>query len=136
MNTTPASPETAKSEPDSLGALLQWIMDQRGYANLAQLSKHTTIPYATMWSWTNGSRNTQRPPRVDILKKLAADFNLSEAIVFNAAGRKFEEPQLADAELQVVHLYRELPPEDRALAEQMLRGLAERHRNQTATSRL
>ena len=117
--------------PDSLAALVNWIMDDRGFANLRQLSRQTRVPYQTLYAWKTGTRNLQRPPAVPILKQLAEDFNLSEAIVFRAAGRAFDQPdELSQGELQVLHLYQELDEEDRAIAESMLRSLAERARHQ------
>jgi len=117
--------------PDSLASLVNWIMDERGYANLRQLSRHTRVPYQTLYAWKTGTRNLQRPPAVPILQHLAEDFNLSEAMVFRAAGRAYDQPdELSTDELQVLHLYKELDEADRALAESMLRNLADRARDQ------
>jgi hypothetical protein len=109
-------------------------MDTRGWTNLRQLSRHTTVPYQTLWSWKKATRNLRRPPAAPILKKVAEDLNLSESMVFRAAGRDYpRQGALDDGELQVLHLYQELTPEDKELAESMLRNLAERIRSQPVT---
>ena len=56
--------------------------------------------------------------------------------MFRAAGRAYDQPDALDAsELQVLHLYQELDPADRELAESMLRNLAERARSQQESTR-
>src|ERR1700730_15343303 len=125
--TTDPQAGTSPAEPASLGELITWVMDRRGYTNLMQLSKQTRVPYQTLWAWKQGSRNMRRRPAVPILQQLAQDLNLSDAMVFHAAGRAFSQPgDLSEGELQVLHLYQELSPEDREFAETMLRNLAER----------
>jgi transcriptional regulator with XRE-family HTH domain len=120
-------PVPATREPASLAELLQYVMDERGYTSLKELSRHTEVPYQTLYAWLRATRNVKRPPAVSVLQQFAADLHLSEALVFRAAGRAFPEPGALDgAELQVLHLYQELDDADRRVAEQMLRSLAER----------
>ena len=125
---------TAPPEPTTLGELLQHVMDQRGWENLKQLSRHTQVPYQTLYAWLKATRNMRRPPAVPVLQQLAKDLDLSEAMVFRAAGRAYDQPDELDAaELQVLHLYQELDPADKAIAETMLRSLAERARDPRIT---
>ena len=135
----PVTPGAGDPAPDSgpgtLGELIAQVMDQRGYRNLRELSRHTpSVPYQTLWAWKEGSRNLHRPPAAKVLQGFAADLNLPEAVVFRAAGRAY--PQAGDldgADLQVLHLYHELAPGDRAIAESLLRQLADRARDQQVT---
>jgi transcriptional regulator with XRE-family HTH domain len=132
-----ANPEAeSAAAPATLGELMDWLIDQRGYRSLAQVAKQTDIPYSTLWAWKQRTRNVQRPPAAQILRQFAADLDLPEGMVFRAAGRAYSATtagELGDDELQVLHLYQELAPADREFAEQMLRNLAERTRRQDVT---
>lgn len=133
----PSDPEPATEPepqaPDSLEGLLKWVMDKRGYANLRQLSRATEVPYQTLYTWLTKSRNHVRPPKDTLLRQFASDLSLSEALVFHAAGRTYGPADSSEEDLQVLHLWHELSPEDRVIAEQMLRSLAERARKQSAS---
>jgi transcriptional regulator with XRE-family HTH domain len=127
-------PDGNPADPATLGELLERLIDQRGYKTLAELARHTTIPYPTLWAWQQRTRNLQRPPAIKVLKKFADDLNVPEATVFRAAGRAVpQHGQLADDELELLHLYQELGTTDKAFAGQMLRSLAERVRDQKVT---
>jgi hypothetical protein len=104
-----------QQQPNSLVELLNEIIARRGYRNLTELSRHTTVPYKTLWAWSKGSRNTKRPPSVIVLRKFAEDMSLPESVVFRAAGRTYTDPGALDEEsLELVDRFKTLPPDDQA----------------------
>ena len=105
----------SQQQPNSLAELLRQIMDRRGYRKLTEVAEQTTVPYKTLWSWHNGSRNAKRPPSVTVLRKFAEDMSLPESVVFRAAGRTYTDPGVLDEEsLELVDRFKTLPPDDQA----------------------
>src|ERR1700758_3860103 len=96
----PVNGPPSQQQPRSLAELLDDIIGRRGFRNLTDLSRHTTIPYKTLWAWSKGSRNTKRPPAVPVLRKFAEDMGLPESVVFRAAGRTYTDPGALDEESQ------------------------------------
>jgi hypothetical protein len=118
-NVTPAD---GGQPPGTLAALLDHVIDRNGYNSLREMSRHTAIPYQTLWSWQKGTRNRKRPPTVDVIRAFAADFGVPEATVFRAAGRAYSDPGSLDtSSLELLELYKALPPRDQ---ERVLRIVA------------
>jgi hypothetical protein len=136
-------PGDERPPPESAAELFKYIMDRNGYRHLHELSNHTSIPYKTLWSWQDGSRSAKRPPSVTVLRNFAKEMGTPEAIVFRAMGRAYNEPGALDDEsidlinqfkllpegdarrlLRIVILYREMTPEQRAITESVVRGVA------------
>jgi transcriptional regulator with XRE-family HTH domain len=134
------------AEPTSLSRLLHEIMDRRGYKTLTELSRHTEVPYQTLWTWERNTRALKQPPTERVLKKLAADFGMPESVVYHAAGRTWAGAGSADldpmsleiAEIargldgeararfaRIAALYKNMTPSNQAVAESVLRGVAE-----------
>lgn len=129
--------------PDSLSKLIADVIDRRGYSSLSEMARHTDIPYPTLWAWEKGTRNQKRPPTVQVLRMFATDFGVPESVVFRAAGRAYSDPGALDSEsltllelfkslpsgdqarlVRVVDLFRQMTPDQRAIAESVLRGIA------------
>jgi transcriptional regulator with XRE-family HTH domain len=109
------NPADGGQPPGTLSALLDQLIDRNSYNSLRELSRHTSIPYQTLWSWQKGTRNLKRPPTVETIRKFAADFGLPEATVFRAAGRAYTDPGALDANsLALLELYKSLPDDDQA----------------------
>jgi len=114
-------------EPQSLGELINMVIDRHGYRSLADMQRQTSIPYQTLWAWQQGLRSVKRPPSPVVLKIFAADYGLPEAMVFRAAGRKYDETGGIDAESQeLLHLWQQLTDQDRRTVDRLIRDLIAR----------
>jgi hypothetical protein len=114
-----------RPEPKTLGELLDYIIDARGYRSLAELARHTSIPAKTLYSWHIGTRNLKRPPSPQVLAAFAADLNWPEEMVFRAAGRAYPGQPLDPGKLEVAHLWRQLEPWEQRAAERLMRDMIE-----------
>ncbi len=140
----PRAGDDPAAQPASLSDLITFVMERDGYTKLMPMAKKGRTEYKTLYAWWTGQRGAGsgrgkgggRAISEDSLRIFAEDYNLPLPLVLHAAGRATEPLEFGDEELQVLHLYKELSPEDRELAEHMLRTLAdraERARNQKAT---
>lgn len=118
-------PDTERPPPASMGELLDYVMATRDYRSLAELARHTTIPYQTLWAWHNRSRSMKRAPARPVLTRFARDFGLPETMVFLAAGLTPPEPgPVMDPEdIKIAHLWRQLPDPKRKAVEAMIRAM-------------
>jgi len=129
-------------QPVSLSELIDEVITRRSYPSLLQMSAHTTIPYSTLYSWAQGTRNQKRPPSVQVLRKFAADFGMPESMVFRAAGRTYADPGALDSRsfelldrfkslpeadqvrlVRIVASFQSMAPEQRILAERLVRSI-------------
>ncbi len=114
--------------------LITFVMERDGYTKLMPMARNGRTSYKTLYAWWTGQRGTGRSTgkgggraiTKDALRIFAEDYNLPLPLVLHAAGRATEPLEFGDEELQVLHLYKELSPQDRELAEHMLRTLADR----------
>ena len=122
------------AQPTSLSDLITYVMERDGYTKLMPMAKKGRTAYKTLYAWWTGQRGAGasrgrgggRAIDEESLRVFAEDYNLPLPLVLHAAGRATEPLELGDEELQVLHLYKELSPEDRKLAEQLLQTMAER----------
>jgi len=139
---TPEAGSDPDNRPASLSDLITFVMERDGYRNLMPMAKKGRTPYKTLYAWWTGQRGADRDGRrgggravtVESLRIFAEDYHLPVELVLHAAGRASGDLELGEEDLHVLHLYRELTPEDKGLAEQLLRNLAERARNRGTTS--
>ena len=140
---TPEAGSDPDNRPASLSDLITFVMERDGYRNLMPMAKKGRTPYKTLYAWWTSQRGGERAAGrqgggrhvpVESLRIFAEDYQLPLALVLHAAGRASEPLELGEEDLQVLHLYRELTPEDKELAGQLLRNLADRARNRGVTS--
>jgi hypothetical protein len=137
----PGAGPNPEFQPASLSDLITYVMERDGYRKLMPMANRGRTPYKTLYSWWTGQRGTSkdrghgggRAITIESLRIFAEDYNLPLPLVLHAAGRATEPLEFGEEDLQVLHLYKELPPEDQELAEQMLRNLAERARSRKTT---
>lgn len=130
----PRARDDAAVQPTSLSDLITYVMERDGYSKLMPMAKKGRTSYKTLYAWWTGQRGAGsgrgrgggRAITEESLRIFAEDYNLPLPLVLHAAGRATEPLEFGDEELQVLHLYKELTPEDRELAEQMMRTLADR----------
>jgi hypothetical protein len=116
-------------------------MERDGYRNLMPMAKKGRTPYKTLYAWWTGQRGGGRDAgkgggravTVESLRIFAEDYHLPIELVLHAAGRASGDLELGEEDLQVLHLYRELSPEDQAFSREMLRNLVERARSHKVT---
>lgn len=129
------------NQPTSLSDLITYVMERDGYTNLMPMAGKGRTPYKTLYAWWTGHRGAGRVSgkgggrqiAVEQLRIFAEDYHLPLPLVLHAAGRASGDLELGEEDLQVLHLYRELTPDDQRLARTLLRDLAERTRSQKVT---
>lgn len=109
-----------------LAKLIDRVLDERQWT-LSALAKRSGLPISTLHSWKQGDRATgSRGPSPDKLRQLAKGAGLTVAEVFEAAGRRVDEPAGDEEERRFLHLYRTLGDEDRRVLEATMRAMADR----------
>lgn len=121
MNAAP-TPET-----EDLASLIQWIKDTTRDSESA-ISRRIGVSPAAVNSWVRGTRGTGRGPNREALRRLAAEYKISEDRVFAAAGRRAPGPLSPDAKQRLLALFEELTEEQQRIKEIELRALADANR--------
>lgn len=107
----------------SLAALIQRVRDEE-QVTLEAIARRAGLPLATVGAWATGARGAKRAPSAELLRKLAKGLRVPEREVFAAAGRVYRDDDTDDdaTSRKWAALGRDLSPEDRAVAEAMLRA--------------
>jgi transcriptional regulator with XRE-family HTH domain len=111
---------------NTLPALIERVLTERDWS-LSQLARRCDLPTSTLHSWKSGDRaNGSRGPSPESLKKLADGAGLTLAEVFDAAGRRVDDPTVDTEERRFLRLFHSISPADRYVIEATMRAMLKR----------
>ncbi|HEX5566676.1 MAG TPA: XRE family transcriptional regulator, partial [Streptomyces sp.] len=92
------------------------------------IARRIGVSSATVNQWVHRKRGVGRGPRVESLRRLAAEYNIPEGKVFAAAGRRTPGPLTPDQEAEVLRYFRDLTEEQQRAKLVEMRALAQHNR--------